>query len=647
MQKKRSSRSTQPKSLQRRTLVHGGALRSAQPDLAGDSRQMPAEACMSAQPESLLRLHTPQQQAVLRTAQQVQGNHQVQQIISAAPAVMRQAANPLGTATVTATVLNVRHEPAREAQRIGRLQRSQVVEVLARESEWLRIRFGARVGYIHSDYATFRPSQARPESPGILDQMGEAVDSGIKQAGSLLGKMWDSVTETAGDLLGGSNEAARPAQSGRQQAPGSRPSGAAQTRPNNNPNAILGELETSGASAETARQDGHREGGVATSQKMANRDFNAVNRYTEHFIAVGAETGLPPALLAAIASRESRGGTQLDSNGFGDHGNGFGLMQVDKRSHEQVGSAYSREHIAQAAGILKGFWSQIRAKFPQWTPAQQLRGAVAAYNFGVDDVRSLERLDIGTTGDDYSADVWARARHYAGLPAFSQGRELVATTPAMPARRPARQPAAQAGSTQAAGAPASGTESAQGELSGAAWVSQFPTSTSTGDLSANFQEGVNSFITALRAAGASVRISATHRPRERAYLMHYAFCIAREGLDPSRVPPMDGVAIRWVHRDTSGRADLAASRAAAEQMVRAYAIRYKPSLTSRHIERRAIDMTISWSGELVIANGQGRQVTITSAPRTGADNRELWQVGASYNVHKLAGDPPHWSDDGR
>ncbi len=38
-------------------------------------------------------------------------------------------------------------------------------------------------------------------------------------------------------------------------------------------------------------------------------------------------------------------------------------------------------------------------------------GGVAAYNFGVSNVRSWDRLDIGSTGNDYSNDVIARAQH--------------------------------------------------------------------------------------------------------------------------------------------------------------------------------------------------------------------------------------------
>lgn len=37
-------------------------------------------------------------------------------------------------------------------------------------------------------------------------------------------------------------------------------------------------------------------------------------------------------------------------------------------------------------------------------------GGVAAYNFGVGNVRSWDHLDVGTTHNDYSNDVIARAQ---------------------------------------------------------------------------------------------------------------------------------------------------------------------------------------------------------------------------------------------
>jgi hypothetical protein len=149
----------------------------------------------------------------------------------------------------------------------------------------------------------------------------------------------------------------------------------------------------------------------------------------------------------------------------------------------------------------------------------------------------------------------------------------------------------------------------------------------------------------LQNAGATVKINATYRPPERAYLMHYAYRIAREGLDPRQVPARNGVDIDWVHRDSAGKFDLAASRNAAEDMVNAYDIVHRPALYSQHTRRLAIDMSISWEGTLTIRNAKNKTVRITSTPRTG-QNSKLIAVGKSFGVEKLISDPPHWSSDG-
>ncbi len=184
------------------------------------------------------------------------------------------------------------------------------------------------------------------------------------------------------------------------------------------------------------------------------------------------------------------------------------------------------------------------------------------------------------------------------------------------------------------------------EPSGVAWVTRFPTSQSTDDLTPAFRDEVNRFVAALKAANASVKISETYRSRERAYLMHYAYVIARENFSPVTVPPVESVNICWLHRDAGGNPDLPASKQAAEQMAKAYNIAFKPMLDSDHIERRAIDMTIVWQGDLKILDGTGKSVVIKSEPRNG-NNAELHKVGATYDVIKLVSDPPHWFDDGR
>jgi hypothetical protein len=179
-------------------------------------------------------------------------------------------------------------------------------------------------------------------------------------------------------------------------------------------NAVLFEHETAGASATTARQDRLTSGGVGASEKMAESDETRVMKHASVFLQVGAELDLPPALLMAIASRETRGGGQLKADGYSMwDAQGFGLMQVDKNSHTPRGGATSYEHVKQAAGILKDMLRMIEDKFPDWTASQQLQGAVAAYNKGASRVRSLSNIDNITTGGDYSSDVWARARFYA------------------------------------------------------------------------------------------------------------------------------------------------------------------------------------------------------------------------------------------
>ena len=80
-------------------------------------------------------------------------------------------------------------------------------------------------------------------------------------------------------------------------------------------------------------------------------------------------------------------------------------------------------------------------------------------------------------------------------------------------------------------------------------------------------------------------------------------------------------------------------------MVAGYGIVFRPALNSRHTEGRAIDMSIAWLGDLVIDRADGESITVTSAPRTGA-NSSLQMVAASYGVIKLVSDPPHWSVDG-
>jgi hypothetical protein len=109
---------------------------------------------------------------------------------------------------------------------------------------------------------------------------------------------------------------------------------------------------------------------------------------------------------------------------------------------------------------------------------------------------------------------------------------------------------------------------------------------------------------------------------------------------PGEATPMNGVAVDWTHGGNTP-----AARAAAEKMVSTYAIRYPAALTSRHTQRRAVDMTIGWTGTLKVRDFDGVLHKIDSEPRNGT-NGELVAVGKTFGVIKLVSDPPHWSDDG-
>lgn len=178
-----------------------------------------------------------------------------------------------------------------------------------------------------------------------------------------------------------------------------------------------------------------------------------------------------------------------------------------------------------------------------------------------------------------------------------------------------------------------------GELSGAGWVNRFPGSQSTADLASPFRSAVEAFIGAMTVGGARVRVTSTFRPPERAYLMHFAWKIAKNNIDDNDAPRMPGVDINWVHptRDESV--------AAAQEMVDGYQMVQVAALNGRHTEGRAIDMSIEWSGSLILLSNDGQRETISTRPRSG-NNTRLHAVGATYGVRKLVSDPPHWSEDG-
>ena len=181
------------------------------------------------------------------------------------------------------------------------------------------------------------------------------------------------------------------------------------------------------------------------------------------------------------------------------------------------------------------------------------------------------------------------------------------------------------------------------QKSGAAWwhanQARFPNSDRLADLAGPFRAKAIRFTEALREAGARIDVSATLRNRTRAQLMHYCWKVAKGTIAPAAVPAIPGCAILWDHGDP------ASSRRGAQEMVDLFGIVYEPALTSQHIEGRAVDMDISWNGTIRVREADGGTRSV-GAPRNGADNQVLHEIGAGYGVLKLLTDPPHWSENG-
>jgi peptidoglycan hydrolase-like protein with peptidoglycan-binding domain len=191
--------------------------------------------------------------------------------------------------------------------------------------------------------------------------------------------------------------------------------------------------------------------------------------------------------------------------------------------------------------------------------------------------------------------------------------------------------------------------------SGTHWCPYFPTSRDVADLSATFRPDVERFLTALRNAGATVGISATRRPRQRALLMNVAWRITH--MNPTNgghLTPQQAntfcenanvggqtisIPINWVHSSV----DVSVTNA--ENMVNTYAMSANASLTSNHFDGNAIDMNVTWTGTLRIADASG-QIFDIGAPRNNS-NTTLHRVSRSYGViKKVYNDPPHWSTNG-
>ncbi|MGK7892362.1 MAG: peptidoglycan DD-metalloendopeptidase family protein [Xenococcus sp. (in: cyanobacteria)] len=178
----------------------------------------------------------------------------------------------------------------------------------------------------------------------------------------------------------------------------------------------LDNCPTSGCSLITAKAEGLPRAGIASSHLIAKKDLtNLSPTRLQAFRQASLKFDISLAVTVAVASRETHLGTVLgiggNKPGWGDNNHGFGVMQVDRRYHTIQGKddPFSQEHIEQALSIFANYRSQLLQKHPSWSDSYILKGTCAAYNSGVANVQTISGMDIGTTGNDYSNDVIARA----------------------------------------------------------------------------------------------------------------------------------------------------------------------------------------------------------------------------------------------
>ncbi|PAU94248.1 hypothetical protein CK503_08525 [Aliifodinibius salipaludis] len=142
-----------------------------------------------------------------------------------------------------------------------------------------------------------------------------------------------------------------------------------------------------------------------------------------YFAEASRRYGVPLALLLAVASRESRMGLALSADGTGDHGNGIGIMQIDRRYHPGFTENHSpfdhQANIDYGAEYLAKLLRQFNGNIAQ---------AVAAYNAGPNRVQTAIYAglppDSVTTGRDYSQDVLGRKQLIGQLIGLSTATSL-------------------------------------------------------------------------------------------------------------------------------------------------------------------------------------------------------------------------------
>ena len=98
--------------------------------------------------------------------------------------------------------------------------------------------------------------------------------------------------------------------------------------------------------------------------------------------------------------------------------------------------------------------------------------------------------------------------------------------------------------------------------------------------------------------------------------MHYAWRIAKEGYNPVNVENFPNLNVCWMHYDEGDVPDAAAAKTAAEAMVVAFHIAFRPAYpNSLHFTGDAVDTTILWRSDFTIMDANGTAVLNSADPQ--------------------------------
>lgn len=156
----------------------------------------------------------------------------------------------------------------------------------------------------------------------------------------------------------------------------------------------------------------------AVRQRAARRADAArkvLASYRAAFDAAAKSAGVRPAVLMAIAMRETNG-----TNIMGDGGHGHGMMQIDDRSFPEWTRQWKAsgmpvdDNIRKGAAVLASKRAYVESKRPDLPAGDLEYASIAAYNTGegnvVKSIAAGRSPDATTTGGDYAAEVLEIAR---------------------------------------------------------------------------------------------------------------------------------------------------------------------------------------------------------------------------------------------